>query len=253
MWPKFAPRLHRLAGVCLLLGLGLCLAICGDGWPGLDGLDGLDRPHLALLRAAESSPWRFGLVFFLLFAGLSALSVPGCSVLAMAAGPCFGLVGGTLLVALASTVGATLPFLAARHWARERVRRRWGARLTGLEAAVARDGAWLLFMLRLAPVIPFPVLNPLMGLSAMPAGRYFWVSLLGMLAGSAAYVQAGIGLQRAAAGGDWASPALLAPLLALLLLPMLGRRLKAVRAHGPSSPRGGSGAADGNTVEAQRG
>lgn len=252
MWLKFDPRLHGLAGASLLLlGTGLCLAICGDGWPGFDGLD---RPHQALLRAADSSPWRFGFVFFVLFAGLSALSLPGCSVLALAAGPCFGLVGGTLLVALASTVGATLPFLAARHWARERVRRRWGARLAGLEAAIARDGSWLLFVLRLAPVIPFPVLNPLMGLSAMPAGRYFGVSLLGMLAGSAAYVQAGIGLQGAAAGGDWASPALLAPLLALLLLPLAGRRLKAVRAAGPRPAPGAAGKAEARAAAgAQRG
>jgi uncharacterized membrane protein YdjX (TVP38/TMEM64 family) len=247
MRAKFDPRLHGLAGVCLLLGAWLCLVICGDGWPGLD------RQHQALLRAAESNPWRFGLVFFLLFAGLSALSVPGCSVLAMAAGPCFGLVGGTLLVALASTVGATLPFLAARHWARERVRRRWGGRLAGLEAAIARDGVWLLFALRLAPVVPFPVLNPLMGLSAMPAGRYFWVSLLGMLAGSAAYVQAGIGLQRAAAGGAWASPALLAPLLALVVLPNLGRRLQAARAQGERPPRGGSGAVEASAAAETQG
>jgi uncharacterized membrane protein YdjX (TVP38/TMEM64 family) len=214
-------RLLAVAAAVALLGCGLALAA---GAAALPDAGWLDRQHEAMVQAAASSPWRFGLAFFALFVALSALALPGCSVLAMSAGLCFGFVGGTLLVVLASTVGATLPFLAARRWAREHVRRRWGARLAGIEQALARDGALFLLALRMAPVIPFPVLNPLMGLSSMPALRYFWVSLLGMLGGSAVYVQAGIELQRASAGGDWASPALVALPLALLL-PFVAARL----------------------------
>jgi uncharacterized membrane protein YdjX (TVP38/TMEM64 family) len=215
---------RKLAAAVLLVLVGAVLCFV-DRNTALPGLEWLSAQHMALMHLAQANPWLFGIGFFGLFVFLSALSLPGCSVLAMGAGLCFGFVGGTLLVVLASTVGATLPFLAARHWARDRLRERWGGRLAKVEDAIARDGALYLFMLRLAPVIPFPVLNPLMGLSSMPTVRFFWVSLLGMLAGSAAYVQAGIELQRASAGGAWASPTLVTLLLALLLLPVLARRL----------------------------
>ena len=85
--------------------------------------------------------------------------------------------------------------------------------------AVARDGAFYLFSMRVAPVIPFPVINPLMGLTAMRLRTVFGVSLLGMLAGSVAYAWAGAALAQAQALPDLASPGLLAGLLALALLP----------------------------------
>ena len=176
-----------------------------------------------LLALQTSSPSLFALGFFSLFVALSALAVPGCSVLALAAGLCFGWAAGTVLVVLASTLGATLSFLAARYFFRDAVQRRWGARLAPLQARMQRDGAMLLFSLRMAPVIPYPVLNPLMGLTGIGTGTFAWVSAVGMLAGSAAYVQAGTDLARWAQGGSLWSPALVAALLALSLLPWLGR------------------------------
>ena len=179
--------------------------------------------HQQLLMWQKDQPWLFGLGFFTLFILLSATALPGCSLLALAAGACFGWVGGTLLVVLASTVGATLSFLAARHWLRAGVQRRWGHRLGAIEAGLARDGARYLFTLRLAPVIPFALLNLMMGLSHMRTRTFFCTSLIGMLAGSAVYVHAG--QQMASAGsvqGLW-SPGVLGALALLALLPWAGR------------------------------
>jgi uncharacterized membrane protein YdjX (TVP38/TMEM64 family) len=179
--------------------------------------------HQQLLMWQQHQPWLFGLGFFTLFILLSATALPGCSLLALAAGACFGWVGGTLLVVLASTVGATLSFLAARHWLRAGVQRRWGHRLGAIEAGLARDGARYLFTLRLAPVIPFALLNLMMGLSHMRTRTFFCTSLFGMLAGSAVYVHAG--QQMASAGsvqGLW-SPDVLGALALLALLPWAGR------------------------------
>ena len=173
------------------------------------------------LHAAR--PWTFALGLFALFTLMAALALPGCSVLALAAGMVLGWLPGTLLVVLASTVGATLSFLAARHLWRDAVQRRWGHRLHRLQAGLARDGGFYLFSLRVAPVIPFALINPLMGLSAMSTRQFFVVSLLGMLAGSAAYVYAGTALARAQGWQDLVSPPMWAALLLLAALPWLSR------------------------------
>ena len=116
-----------------------------------------------------------------------------------------------------------MSFLAARHLWRDAVQRRWGHRLKRLHANLARDGGYYLFSLRVAPVIPFGLINPLMGLSAMSTRKFFGVSLLGMLAGSAAYVYAGTALARAQGWRDLASPSMFAALLLLAALPWTAR------------------------------
>jgi len=216
---KVGATLQRLWPVALLLLLGLAWL----AWACGPDASWLQAQRQAVLAFKQADPWGFGVALFLLFTLLSALALPGCSLLALAAGLCYGWLLGTLMVALASTLGATLSFLVARHWLRGAVRRRWGARLTGIEAGLARDGGHYLFSLRLAPVIPYALINPLMGLSAMPVWQFFLVSLLGMLAGSAAYVYAGTLLGSAQAWQEVFSPQLLAALLLLALLPWLAR------------------------------
>lgn len=211
-----------LAGTLLLAAWALAASAGFDiAW--------LHQQRQQLLELQAAQPWFFGLSFFALFTLLSALALPGCGLLALAAGLCFGWAAGTALVVLASTVGATLSFLAARHLLRDVVRRRWGRSLAVVDAGLARDGAFYLFSLRLAPVIPYALINPLMGVSGMSTGRFFIVSLLGMLAGSAAYVYAGTTLSQTQGWQDLLSPALMgslmAALLVLALLPWLARAL----------------------------
>ena len=233
-----SPTVRRVAALALLAAaVAVVLTVClmmPEQWPDAAWLQAR-RQQLAAAQAAQ--PLLFGLGFFGLFVMLSALALPGCSVLALGAGLCFGWAAGTVIVVLASTVGATLSFLAARYLFRDAVQRRWGERLAPLQARMSRDGALLLFSLRLAPVIPYPVLNPLMGLTNMRTRTFMAVSSVGMAAGSAAYVQAGTDLARWAQGGDLWSPALLAALAALALLPWLGRwwwrRLMRVQATHP--------------------
>lgn len=200
--------------------LVVALVALSQWLPDADGL--LSRAgELRALQAAR--PWLFGAALFGLMTTLCALALSGCGVLALAAGLFYGLAAGTLLVLLASTIGATLTFLAARHLWRDAAHRRWSHRMATIEAGLARDGAYYLFSLRVAPIVPFGLLNALMGLTAMPARRFFGVSLLGMLAGSAAYVYAGTTLAGAIGWRDVFSPGLLAALAALALLPWLTR------------------------------
>ena len=207
---------RRLRPALLLLGLIGVLLWAGGEWPDSSWWAS-QRSQLLALQAAH--PWGVGLGLVVGMTLLSALALPGNAPLALAAGLCFGVPLGAVIIVVGSTLGASLAFLAARWWWRDAVQRRWGAHLAGVQAAVARDGAFYLFSMRVAPVIPFPVINPLMGLTAMRLRTFFAVSLLGMLAGSLAYAWAGDALARAQALPDLASPGLLAGLLALALLP----------------------------------
>ncbi|EHR72291.1 hypothetical protein BurJ1DRAFT_3483 [Burkholderiales bacterium JOSHI_001] len=206
-----------LLGAAAVLLAGEGAAAATQGWLhwGLGQRDNLLGWH-------AREPVAFTLVFVAMFVLLSATTLPGCSVLAFAAGPCYGWFVGTLLVVLSSTVGATIPFLLARHLWRERLRARAGPWLARVDAGLARDGLAYLFFLRMAPVIPYPLLNPLLGLTSLRLWPFTWVSALGMTAGSAAYVQAGRALL--APGEPLLSPALLAALAVIGLLPWALRR-----------------------------
>lgn len=168
----------------------------------------------------EQHPVAFTLGFALLFALMAAVTLPGCSVLSLMAGPLFGAVAGTLLVGVASTIGATASFLAARHLARPAAQARFGHRLRPVEAFLARHGRWSLFVLRLVPLVPFPVLNPLLGLTRMPLRDFVLPSLAGLTLGTVPYVWLGLSAQQLAS----ATPADAIPLAigATLLLGTLG-------------------------------
>lgn len=220
--PASFPSRRTLAWAALAAAGGAAIVLWGlqtGLHTGLPDAAWLHQRQADVRALHAAGPWAFAAGLFALFTLLSALALPGCSVLALAAGMVLGWLPGTLLVVLASTVGATLSFLAARHLWRDAVQRRWGHRLHRLHDGLARDGAFYLFSLRVAPVIPFALVNPLMGLSAMPTRQFFAVSLLGMLAGSAAYVYAGTALAQSQGWQDLVSSSMWAGLLLLAALP----------------------------------
>ena len=171
----------------------------------------------------RAAPLLVASVFFLGYVTLTALSIPGAAILTLAAGAIFGLVVGTVLVSFASTIGATLAFLASRFVLGETVQNRFGARLKAINEGIERDGAFYLFSLRLVPIFPFFIVNLLMGLTKIRTMTYFWVSQVGMLLGTIVYVNAGTQLAGIASLRDVASPGLLASFAALGLLPWLGK------------------------------
>ncbi|MFZ5493510.1 MAG: FAD-dependent oxidoreductase [Pseudomonadota bacterium] len=187
-------------------------------------LSALQAQREALIAWRDARPVLAGGGFFLLYVLATALSVPGAVILTLAAGALFGLLWGTVLVSFASTAGATLALLAARYLLRDALKARYGARLQGIDAGIARDGAFYLFTLRLVPVVPFFLINLLFGLTAMPARTFAWVSQVGMLAGTVVYVNAGTQLARIATPADVLSPGLLGAFVLLGIFPLLARR-----------------------------
>jgi len=145
--------------------------------------------------------------------------------LTLAGGAVFGLFWGTVIISFASTIGATLAFLMSRFLLRDWVTRRFGQRLAAIDAGVRREGALYLFTLRLVPVFPFFLINLLLGLTAMKARTFYWVSQLGMLAGTVVYVNAGTQLARLDSLSGILSPGLLGAFALLGIFPLLARKI----------------------------
>src|SRR3712207_2425130 len=90
-------------------------------------------------------------IYFAIYVLVTALSLPGATIMTLAGGALFGLVLGTIVVSFASTTGATLAFLASRFLLRDFVQSKFGDRLRTINEGIKRDGAFYLFTLRLIP------------------------------------------------------------------------------------------------------
>jgi uncharacterized membrane protein YdjX (TVP38/TMEM64 family) len=130
-------------------------------------------------------------IAFAVYVGVTGLSLPGAAALTLLYGWYFGLFRGVIVVSFASTAGATVAFLLSRYLFGQAVQSRFGARLSGFNDALRREGPFYLFTLRLIPAVPFFVINLVMGLTPIRARTFWWVSQLGMLAGTIVYVYAG--------------------------------------------------------------
>ena len=188
---------------------------------------------LEMLKAQQQSianykyghPVLAGALYCLLYVAVTGLSLPGAAVMTLAGGALFGLLWGTVLVSFASTVGATLAFLASRFLFRDSVKKHFGERLKAIDEGMARDGWLYLLTLRLVPVFPFFVINLLMGLTAISTRTFYWVSQLGMLAGTLVYVNAGTQLAKIESLAGILSPTVLLSFALLGVFPWLARQL----------------------------
>lgn len=171
---------------------------------------------------------QMALGYFLLYVVATALSLPGALVLTLAGGAIFGFLEGFLLVSFASTVGATLAFLAARFVLRDWVQQRFGEKLKSVNEGIEKEGAFYLFTLRLVPVFPFFLINLLMGLTKMPTFTYYWVSQIGMLAGTVIYVNAGTQLAAIDSLSGIVSPTVIMSLAVLGFFPLITKKVLAL-------------------------
>jgi pyruvate/2-oxoglutarate dehydrogenase complex dihydrolipoamide dehydrogenase (E3) component/uncharacterized membrane protein YdjX (TVP38/TMEM64 family) len=163
--------------------------------------------YFQLQRAAidgyfQANPVQAAAVFFFVYVAVTGLSLPGAAILTVVAGAIFGLLWGVVIVSFASSIGATLAFLASRYVLRDWVQAKFGDKLKPVNEGVAREGAFYLFALRLVPAFPFFVINLVMGLTPIKTRTFYWVSQVGMFAGTVAYVYAGtqLGQFRISAG-----------------------------------------------------
>ncbi|KZX52910.1 pyridine nucleotide-disulfide oxidoreductase [Erythrobacter sp. HI00D59] len=173
----------------------------------------------------ERNPAQVIAGFSLVYVAVAAASLPGAAVMTLAAGALFGVLVGTIIVSFASTLGATLAFLASRYVLRDGIEARFGERLRTVNQGLERDGAFYLFTIRMIPLFPFFVVNLVMGLTRIGTWTFAWVSQIGMLLGTIVYVNAGTQLARIDSLSGIASPAVLASFALLGIAPWFAKAI----------------------------
>ena len=161
--------------------------------------------------------------YFFAYIAITAFSIPGAAVVTLLGAALFGFWTSLLLVSFASTIGATIAFLSSRYLLREWVQSKFGSKLSAINQGVEKDGAFYLFSLRLIPVFPFFLINLLMGLTPMTIARFYLTSQIGMLPGTAVYLNAGTQLATIDSLSGIVSPTVLASFALLGLFPIIAK------------------------------
>jgi uncharacterized membrane protein YdjX (TVP38/TMEM64 family) len=214
------PRRYLLMIIALLIGLFFYFDL-----QQLLTLDNLKSQQKTIVSYRNDHPVLATAIYALVYIAVTSLSLPGATILTLAGGVVFGLLWGTVIVSFASSIGATLAFLAARFLFRDAVSVKFGHQLKEIDAGIAHDGAFYLFTLRLVPLIPFFVINLVMGLTALKTRTFYWVSQAGMLAGTLVYVNAGTQLVKIESLSGILSPALVGSFALLGVFPIIAKKI----------------------------
>ena len=190
-------------------------------------LDVLKEKQQQLNQLFVDYPFQVFAVYFVVYVAATALSLPGATILTLGSGAIFGLGWGLLLASFASSFGAFLAFLSARFILHDWVQEKFGDRLTAINRGMERDGAFYLLSLRLVPLFPFFVINLVMGLTKIKAWTFYWVSQVGMLLGTAVYVNAGTQLAEISSLGDVVSADLIGAFVLLGIFPLIAKAVLA--------------------------
>ena len=175
----------------------------------------------------NANPLNTVLIFFIIYIAVTGLSLPGAAIMTLIAGAIFGLFWGTVIVSFASSIGATIAFLAARFLFRDTVQARFGHNLKAINKGVEREGAFYLFTLRLVPAFPFFVINLVMALTPIRTVTFYWVSQLGMLPGTLVYVNAGTQIAEIESVSGILSADLIFSFVLLGLFPLIAKKIVA--------------------------
>jgi pyruvate/2-oxoglutarate dehydrogenase complex dihydrolipoamide dehydrogenase (E3) component/uncharacterized membrane protein YdjX (TVP38/TMEM64 family) len=213
-------KLLVLALVALLIGAFFAL-----GGHRYLSFDSIKAQQAAIQEYYASHPWQTAAGFFLIYVAVTALSLPGAAIMTLAAGAIFGLLWGTVIVSFASSIGATLAYLASRFLFRDSVQQKFGQQLRAINAGVEREGGFYLFTLRLIPAVPFFVINLAMGLTPLRPWTFYWVSQVGMLAGTIVYVNAGTQLAEVSSPAGILSPGLIGAFVLLGIFPLIAKKI----------------------------
>jgi len=206
--------------VVIVIAIGLYFGL------GLDQILTLQYAQSRLSDIQAFKEANFALTAFIYFAFYvvaTGLSIPGAIIITLVGGAIFGLAWGTVLVSFASSIGATLAFLASRLILRDWVQARFGDYLAPINRGIERDGSFYLFSIRMVPLFPFFMVNLLMGLTSIRVVSYYWASQLGMLLSTVVYVNAGSELSQISSLSGLVSPSVIFSLVLLGVVPLFGR------------------------------
>lgn len=176
--------------------------------------------------------------YFVAYVAITAFSIPGAAVVTLLGAALFGFWTSLVLVSFASTFGATLAFLSSRFLLRDWVQHKFGDKISAINRGVEQDGAFYLLSLRLIPVFPFFLINLLMGLTPLSTARFYFVSQIGMLPGTAVYLNAGTQLAQIESLSGIVSPSVLISFALLGLFPIVAKWVMAKIKQSPKASNG---------------
>ena len=188
-------------------------------------LEAVKAQRQGLVDQFQANPFKIAFAFFLVYVAVAGLSLPGALLLTLLGGAIFGLFWGTIIVSFASSVGATLAFLASRFILRDSIKAKFGDKLAAIDEGVSKEGAFYLFSLRLIPAFPFFIVNLIMGLTSMKTTTFYWVSQVGMLLGTIIYVNVGTQLAGLSSLKGILNPGLLISFVLLGLAPLIAKKI----------------------------
>lgn len=179
-------------------------------------------------------------LFALIYAGAVTISLPGASILTISGGFLFGTWAGGAGAWLGATIGATLIFLAARTAFGDALRARAGSWVEKLAEGFRENAFSYLLVLRLTPVAPFFIVNVAPAFFNVKLRDYVLATAIGIVPGTFVYAAVGAGLKAALATGATTdpaqaaralltSPAILAPIIGLIVLAIIPIAIKALR------------------------
>jgi uncharacterized membrane protein YdjX (TVP38/TMEM64 family) len=226
---KKSNKARRGGGRIALLALIAVLAVAAFQFRDYLSIDALKAQHAAFAHYRDLHPVATPLAFFAAYVAVAALSIPAATIMTLAAGALFGTLWGTVLVSFASTLGSVSALCISRYLLRAFVGARFPDRVQTIDAGIEREGWMYMLSLRLIPVIPSWLVNLLMGATAIRLSTFWWTSQLGTLPATILYVGIGARLSGVTSLRGIVSPAVLAGLMALAILPyaakkMLGRQ-----------------------------
>lgn len=209
-----------------ILGAVICLVLASIFDVGsLLTLENIKAQQAKIDALYQADPLLIAGSFFVIYVLVAALSIPGAVFLTLLAGAIFGLGMGLLLASFASTIGATLAFLVSRYVLRATVEEKFGDKLQTINNSVEKEGAFYLFTMRLVPIFPFFLINLVMGLTKIKTGVFYIVSQIGMLLGTAVFVNAGTQLASINEVSEVLSPKLIASFALLGIFPIAAKKI----------------------------
>ncbi len=164
-------------------------------------------------------------VYMLIYISITVLCMPVATLIRLAGGAVFGFWVGTIVISLSSSIGATLAFLISRFLLGDYVRKNFGDRLMAVNQRIETEGAFYLFTLRVLPVIPFFMVNLLMGISPIRTRIFYIVSQIGAIPGAMIYANAGIQLSEIGTSDNVFSPAMIFSFALIGIFPLLANKI----------------------------
>jgi uncharacterized membrane protein YdjX (TVP38/TMEM64 family) len=213
----------KIMGVLLLLMI-LIIFFSLDGET-LFSLQTLKQYNIDIQQYIEHAPVQSALLFVTIYMVFTGLSLPVAGFLSLCSGAFFGLAWGTILATLGGIIGASAAFLLSRFLLRDMIQGKYSKKLHAVNRGIEKDGAIYLLSLRLFPVIPYFILNLLMGVTPIRIITYILVSIAGMLPVTFIFVNAGTQLQNIQTMDDVMSPTVITAFMLLAVFILIGNWL----------------------------